>query len=57
MEKQKRSENRSTVHVSWRGATSATADPEQRRLASAIERMTKICDYINEYQQSNTKDK
>lgn len=33
------------------------ADPEQRLLASAIERMTKICDYINEYQQKMTKDK
>ncbi len=30
------------------------ADPEMRRLASAIERMSKICDYINEYQQSAT---
>ena len=33
------------------------ADPEQRRLASAIERMTKIYDYINELQQKMTKDK
>lgn len=33
------------------------ADPEMRRLASAIERMSKICDYIIEYQRSNTKDK